>query len=169
MKKMGYEAIENRAHPFSYKFNGESVLDIGGGPCSVLLKCSGYKSATVIDPCAYPNWVHARYKELGIEYIVQKGEEIDISKKYDVCLIYNVLQHTEDPHKIIENALKVCKELRIFEWVNIPISLGHIHVFTENMLNGWLWGKGKVEHLNGEAGCIGDSYYGIFKGAYFGT
>ena len=166
-KKMGLPDFEDNGHPFTHKLDAETVLDIGGGPSSILLKCTGYKKGTVIDPCHYPNWVHVRYKEAGIEYLVQKAEDLDITKKYDLVLIYNVLQHTEDPEKIIKNALLISKEIRIFEWIDIPISPGHIHMLTENILDSWLGGVGKTEKLDGTGGCIGMSYFGIFKGKYF--
>ena len=167
-RKMGLEEFDNHGHSFSYKFNGESIIDLGGGPCSLLIRGVGYKSATVLDPCSYPGWVAQRYLSLGINYIVRKAEDLDVSQKYDIVLMYNVLQHTEDPELIVKNALSVCKELRIFEWVNVPKSAGHIHVLTEEKLNEWLGGVGKTEVLTGECGCRGTCYYGIFRGAHYG-
>ena len=71
--------------------------------------------------------------------------------------------HREDTKKIIDNALKCSKVIRIFEWVEEPISDGHIHTLHEKELNKWLGGYGKTERLN-ENGCVGLAYYGIFKG-----
>ena len=166
MKKMGFESFNNTGHTFAQKIEADKVLDIGGGPCSLLLKAVGFKKGTVIDPCSYPMWVHQRYKEAGIKYIVQKAEDMDITKRYDLVLIYNVLQHTENPEKIIKNALAVSKEVRIFEWLHVSKSIGHIHVLTTELLNEWLGGNGKEELLH-ESGCDGIAYYGIFKGARF--
>jgi hypothetical protein len=139
----------------------KTILDIGGGPVSILLKLN-FKKGYVFDPCNYPNWVSERYKENNIDYQKIKGEDIkDI--KVDEVWIYNVLQHTDNPQKIIENALKASKVIRIFEWVEEPISDGHIHTLHKDELDKWLGGEGKTEQLN-ENGCIGLSYYGIFKG-----
>ena len=164
--KMGLQRFHDGKSPYNFDLGGVKVLDIGGGPVSILLKCINFKG-TVIDPCDYPSWIAERYKAVGINYLKVKGEDLDTSEKYDMVMIYNVLQHVEDPEKIIKNALAVSKEIRIFEWLNIPVTAGHLHIFTENMLNKWLWGVGKTEQLN-ESGCVGLSYYGIFKGENYG-
>ena len=83
---------------------------------------------------------------------------------YDEVWLYNVLQHTQDPEKIIRNAQRAGRIIRIFEWIETRISIneGHPHSFTEQQLNEWLGGEGKVETLNGQANCWGKCYYGIF-------
>ena len=169
MRKMGFRYSPNGKTSYNYDLEGKSVLDIGGGATSVLLLCSNFSSATILDPAldSYPEWVKLRYKSIGIDYLSCKGEDLDLSKFYDIALIYNVLQHTEYPEKIIKNALAVSKEVRMFEWVNTFITNGHPHSFTSNQLNGWLWGTGKVEELH-ESGCDGMAYYGIFKGSRYG-
>lgn len=145
-------------------FSDKTILDVGGGPVSLLLKHK-IKKGFVVDPCEYPNWVRERYRENNIEQKVIKGEDIkDI--QVDECWIYNCLQHTENPQKILDNALKCSIIVRIFEWVEEPISDGHIHTLHEHELNKWLGGYGKTERLN-ENGCIGLSYYGIFKGGLY--
>jgi hypothetical protein len=168
MEKMGYKGFDNRKSSYNFQLNVNSVIDVGGGPVSILLKCTDYKQGTVIDPCVYPAWVSQRYKEAGIRYIKQKGEDININEVYDLALMYNVLEHTEDPQKIIKNALTISKELRVFEWTGSSPRIGHPTVLTANMLNEWLGGRGKVETLHGENGCYGESYYGIFKGEHYG-
>ena len=73
----------------------------------------------------------------------------------------------EDPAKICENALRVGKVVRVFEWINMGVSPGHPHNLTEDKLNGWLKGYGKIEKMTGQNGCKGQCYYGIFKGDKF--
>ena len=90
-----------------------------------------------------------------------KYPEIE-GNRYDEVWIYNCLQHTEDPEFIIKNAKRYGKIIRIFEWVNMAINNGHPQLLTEEKLNKWLGGKGKVEQLNGQANCFGKCYYGIF-------
>lgn len=149
---------------------GKSVLDIGGGPVSMLLKTKNKGYCLVIDPCDYPGWISARYTELGIAHLDTGGEgfieKLGDKKIYDEVLIYNVLQHTIDPEKIIQNARKVSKIIRIFEWIDEPASIGHPHTLTEKNLNKWLGGDGKVTMLN-ESGCVGKAYSGIFKGDHY--
>ena len=145
-----------------WNFGNRSVIDIGGGPCSMLLK-SEAKDRLVIDPCPYPEWVRARYADTGIHYWNIKAEDIDIYIKdqVDLAIIYNVLQHTENPEKIIANAKELAGEIRIFEWIDTPINEGHIHTLTSENLDGWLGGKGKAQFIN-RSPVVGKAYYGIF-------
>ena len=163
-RKMGLQAQMIGGKFPVYDLQGKSVLDIGGGPVSLLLKCPDVKG-TVIDPCDYPEWVSKRYELAGIKYYKLKGEDfiLDdmIPTTYDEVWIYNVLQHRDNPQKIIKNARRVSKLIRIFEWVDTGTNEGHIHNLTEKDLNKWLYGEGKVEQLN-ESGCVGKAYYGIF-------
>ncbi len=159
--RMGLKTFHDGKSPYNFTVDGR-ILDIGGGPCSILLKCPNAKGK-VADPCDYPKWVKDRYKLAKIEYEKTKGEDLS-EKRYDEVWIYNVLQHTENPEKIIKNVLKIGKIIRLFEWINTGTSEGHPHELTEKLLNKWLNGKGKVEQLKGQNTCFGKCYYGIFKG-----
>ena len=161
--KMGLKTFHDGKSPFNFDMKGKSVLDIGGGPVSLLLKCQNLKKGKVVDPCKFPRWVKSRYKAAGIEFEEKKGEDIK-EKGWDEVWIYNVLQHVEDPKKVIENAKKAGRIIRIFEWVEISQSEGHLHTLTEERLNEWLGGEGKTEVLKGQNTCFGKCYYGIFKG-----
>ena len=146
-----------------------SVLDIGGGPISFLLKCANRGAlCAVVDPCKYPDWVAQRYIENNIRYYVQKGENMKFKAGtvFDEAWIYNCLQHTEDPEKIIKKALHYSKIVRIFEWVDNGLADGHIQDLHEKELNKWLGGEGKVEIVN-DRGCHGKCYYGVFKGEHY--
>lgn len=155
LKKMGLQK----------NLQGKSITDIGGGVISMLLKCTNYNVSDVIDPIfsTCPQWVLDRYYANGIIAVAKKAEDIKRHRVVDEVWIYNCLQHTEKPEQVIKNAKKFAKIIRIFEWINIPISEGHIHELTEDRLNQWLGGEGKAETIN-ESGAIGDCYYGIFKG-----
>jgi hypothetical protein len=161
-KKMGLSPLTDYGHFPVYDLENKSVLDIGGGPTSILLKCKNIKQGTVIDPCDYPKWVDERYKAKGIMYQRVKGEDL-VSIPNDEVWIYNVLQHVDSPEKIISNARYSGKIIRLFEWIDMPPVEGHPHTLTEEKLNQWLNGEGKVEILN-ENGCNGKAYYGIFLG-----
>lgn len=166
--KMGLKAeMDNGKYP-SFDMQGKSILDIGGGPVSLLLKCKNFKNGYVIDPCDYPEWVHDRYKIAKIDYwqIPAEAEELKHLIPYDEVWIYNVLQHVQDPEKVIANARDIAKVIRIFEWVDMPPVVGHPHELTEAKLNKWLGGEGKVEQLD-EDGCRGKAYYGLFKGKLY--
>jgi hypothetical protein len=159
---LGLQVVPNEYTNYRIPMKGETILDIGGGPSSILLKMENIKG-TVIDPCDYPQWVADRYKTAGIEYLKEKAEDLDTSRRYDEVLIYNCLQHTEFPKKIIDNAKKVGKLIRLFEWVNTRVNEGHPHAFTPEQLEEWLGGKGKVTKLSG-GGLYGTSFSGVFLG-----
>lgn len=158
-KRMGLKFHHDGKSPFNIDCGGKSVLDIGGGPYSMLLFCKNVKG-TVIDPCEYPAWVRERYREAGIKLSRLAGEDME-EGGFDCCWIYNCLQHAKDPEKIITNARKVSKLIRIFEWIDCGTSDGHPHELTESKLNEWLGGEGKVEQIN-ENNAVGRCYYGIF-------
>lgn len=165
-KKMGLSPEMNNGKYPVIDIQNKSVIDIGGGESSLLLKTINKGDCVVVDPCLYPNWALKRYEECGIKFIQQPAEEFTTDKVYDMCLIYNVLQHTMDPERIIKNALSCCKVLRIFEWIDEPISIGHPQLLTEEKLNKWLCGQGKVEMLN-ESGCHGRAYYSVVPGNHY--
>ena len=167
-KKMGLDLVGNEKTPYVFDLHGASILDIGGGATSLLLKCVNF-TGEVLDPLPMPEWVKERYHEAGIDLIQEKAEAIlnevtfcDKEASYDEVWIYNVLQHTESPKMVIDNAKQLGKIIRIFEWLNTPISDGHLHTITKEQLNEWLGGEGKVEVMNTRP-TIGIAYYGIFK------
>lgn len=151
---------DNKRWPV-YDLGGKSVIDIGGGPSSLLLKTINVKRPTVIDPCVYPDWVGQRYECARIDYVVRAAEDLALAS-FDEAWIYNVLQHTNDPQKIVQNARSAARLVRMFEWVDTPPTPGHPHMLTSSQLNGWLDGEGKVELMNGENSCYGPAFYGVF-------
>ncbi len=156
---MGLIELSSSQFSFYYNLNGRSILDIGGGPVSLLLKCVNVKSGMVVDPLEYPDWIAKRYSHAGITYAQAPGEEITIVG-FDEVWIYNVLQHVRDPGLIIEKAKRAGKIIRIFEWLEIGEAPGHPHNLLEDQMNEWLGGEGKV---NADVP-RGKEYYGIFKG-----
>lgn len=166
--KMGLKQTHNIKTPYTFNLEQKSILDVGGGPYSLLLKCENFKKAVVVDPCEYPAWVHERYKSAGIDDYRIAGEDfLDLKLGvFDEVWIYNVLQHTRVPEKILTNIRKSAKIIRIFEWVETGTAIGHPQNLTKPDLDKWLGGVGKVENIN-QGGCVGLCYYGIFKGNHY--
>ncbi len=123
-----------------HDLEGKSVLDIGGGPVSLLLKSENGGRMDVIDPAPYPTWVWQRYKAHGVNLFQMRAEDFEPKFKYDECWIYNVLQHVDSPGQVIATAQEASDTLRIFEWVNVPGDKMHPHVLTIEALRGWLGG-----------------------------
>lgn len=149
-----------------YDLGGKNVLDIGGGPTSMLLKCIHRGDLCMVqDPCPYPSWVSVMYMRCGITYSMSAGETSPYPTDFfDECWIYNVLQHTEDPWAIIQRARAAASIIRIFEWLDIPPHPGHPSELKDYLLDQWLEGVGFIEDMDGENGCIGRAYYGVFRG-----
>jgi hypothetical protein len=173
-EKMGLRWFHDGKSPYNIDVEGKSIMDIGGGPVSMLLKCHNLKLGEVVDPCDYPEWIYARYEEAKINYTICKGEDIlDVmeeeqweDKVWDEVWIYNCLQHVDDLKKVVDNAKSLSKIIRIFEWIENGVSPGHPWDLTEELLNDLLGGVGKVEYVN-QNGCVGKCYYGIFKGDHY--
>lgn len=159
-RKMGLGFHHDGKSPHNIDLNGASVLDVGGGPVSLLLKCVNFSRAKVVDPIQFPSWVLERYRCARIEFEQVMGEHMDESG-WDECWVYNVLPHVENPYMVIRNAKKAAKVVRIFDWINTHLAAGHPQSVTAEELDGWLGGEGRVELINIPQ-CRGLAYYGIF-------
>lgn len=147
-----------------YDLAAASVLDLGGGPVSMLLKTINLRRGVVVDPGEFPPWVAARYKAAGLDYRRRKAEDFTRSTtQFDECWIYNVLQHVVDPEKIVANARKLAITVRLFEWIDLPPYEGHLHMLTQADLDRWLDTAGSTEQMN-ENGCVGPAYYAVASG-----
>ena len=166
--RMGLRPEWGGAHPPTYDLHGHSVIDIGGGPVSILLKTQNAGRKVVADPGMYPDWVTGRYEHCGIEYWRTNGEDID-GFTFDEIWIYNVLQHVQDPELVISRARALGGIIRLFEWIDVEPYDGHPHLLTKKMLDAALTPSGDghasfVVDLN-ERGCVGRAYYGVFRGS----
>lgn len=161
--RLGLVAEWGGAHPPTYNLAGKSVLDIGGGPVSLLLKCRNRGRCVVVDPGEFPPWVFERYEHCGIGFWHGPAEEITPGEgpRFDEVWIYNVLQHVLDPASVIERARASADALRIFEWVDIPAYDGHPHTLTKSSLEEWIGRPGFVSQLN-ERGAVGRAFYGVY-------
>lgn len=145
----------------AYDIEGKSIIDLGGGPTSMLLKCFNFDQALVVDPCEYPDWVAQRYAAHGVEYAQANAEDLVAGDaRFDEAWFYNVLQHTEHAREIVEVARRNAKVVRCFEWIDTERTLGHPTVLTEQLLNEWLDTVGVTEHIN-ENGAYGRCYYAV--------
>jgi hypothetical protein len=144
---------------YSFDAAGARIIDIGGGPTSMLLKTINLGNGLVVDPLEYPMWTYDRYSAKGIDSTICRGEDI-YEEGFDEAWIYNCLQHTDDPDLIIKNALRAAKTIRLFEWVDIPPHDGHPQMITKKMLDDAIGSEGRLVDL-AEAGCFGKAYYNI--------
>lgn len=137
-RKMGLGPINDGGRWPLYDLPGFRVLDIGGGPVSMVLKCRGLDRAVVVDPCDYPSWTRDRYESVGVELVKMPAEDYVPDQIFDEVWCYNVLQHTHQPELIVAMMRGAASLVRIFEWVEMPPSPGHPHEFSSAQLADWL-------------------------------
>ena len=159
-----------KRHQWSFHVPLESrIVDIGGGPVSMLLKTLGFKEALVVDPIRYPDWTVERYHQHGITVALLHGEDLlghpMCATPFDEAWVYNCLQHVEDPVRILQNARKVARTVRIFEWIDIPPHDGHPHMLTKKLLDDALGIDGAVTEL-WQDGCHGRAYSGVLERSF---
>lgn len=172
-KYLGLEFFHDGNSPYNLDFKGQPALDVGGGPVSLLLRAKRQPAElAVADPCGYPMWTLMRYQEAGITYLRKRGEDLgDLQPNYyGTVLMYNVLQHTEDPEKIFSNiyrALKPGGSFHFFDWIDTPTNTAHpVTLKLEDMAR-MLKGAGfdaeplKRADIN-ENYAIGKASYGVF-------
>lgn len=131
--------------------NNKTILDIGGGPCSLLLKC--YRArGWVTDPFPVPHWVNQRYLAAGVVYTQVKAEEIDThhtigGMRFDEVWIYNVLEHVDSPRQVVANAIRAGRIVRIMDRLETPIEGPHRHSLRKADLDDWFGREGATTVL----------------------
>jgi hypothetical protein len=109
----------------------KSIVDLGAGPMSLLLRAKTTGSRVAIDPLTMAQWAVERYAKEGIEFHNEPAETWRAGQ-YDECWIYNCLQHVQDPAKVLATAKASAMTIRIFEW-RVGVSEGHLHALTEQL------------------------------------
>jgi len=156
--------------PYVINKPGKSIIDIGGGPTSLLLKTKA-GTKTVIDPCDYPAWVRGRYEQNDIRWVKSVAEtyQSELAETADEVWLYNVLQHTTDPQKIFENTRGYLKKggvFRFFDWIETDTNIAHPISLTASDVEQYLAGAGfvgadvKIVELH-ENGAYGKAAYCI--------
>ncbi len=150
----------------SIDFQGKSVIDIGSGPASLLLRSHNYSKAHAVDPLMdkFPQWVRDRYTSVGITPVASGGEDMDTNQIFDEAIEYNVMQHVRDYELILYKMRRIAKVVRVVEWLNVPSDELHPHILTEEILNRCLGGKGMVEQVHEPYMFDAQMYYGVFEG-----
>lgn len=173
-KYLGLQFEHDGNSPFVINKTGMNIVDIGGGPVSLLLKTKAWLKI-VIDPCPYPKWVLDRYSANGVDWMKMPGEDFtDMMPQADEIWMYNVLQHTSDPQKIFHNIYDNLKEggtFRFVDWVDTPTNAAHPVSLTYQEVGEMIIAAGFTSdpgiYLNekeiNENQAVGKIAYGIFK------
>ena len=139
--RMGLSGVQDGGRWPIYDMHGFNILDVGGGPVSLLLKTRGAGKMHIVDPCEYPAWTQERYEAAGIHVYRMPAEDFKVQNAqvtYDEAWCYNVLQHTIDPEKVVAMMRRKAKLVRWFEWIDMPPHEGHPHELKADLLDQWL-------------------------------
>ena len=117
---------------FPLDLGGISVVDLGAGPISLLLRSKNGRRRIAVEPLDYGDVVRNNYSNAGIELVQLPIEDFRTEEIFDEVWMYNVLQHTISPDDCLKIAKSLGKKLRLFEWLDIPPHEGHPHCFTED-------------------------------------
>ena len=134
-KKPLYSLSRNRSKKVvskisKYLKNGDSVLDIGAGTCNICEILNKKKfNATPLD-----------IKNLSlvdkIKPVIYNGEIIPFNNdNFDISLILFVLHHTDEPEKIILEAMRVSKRIIIAEDIYTNIFNKYLTYTADCFLN----------------------------------
>lgn len=152
--------------PYVINKEGLDILDVGGGPVSLLLKTKA-DNKVVIDPCEFDRWVLDRYIANNIRYNKNDAESMKYTGKFDEVWLYNVLQHTEDPAKIFDNVYKALKKggtFRFLDWVDTQVNVAHPTTLTAEQINQWVekYEQPLIKVNINENNATGTIVYGVF-------
>lgn len=115
----------------------KSVIDLGCGPVSLLLRSKNFSFAYAVEPNDYGDVVNKKYIEKNINLIKSPIENLkkeQLKEKFDELWMYNVLEHVISPKECLEKILELCpSKIRIFEWLDIPPHQGHPFLLTEEL------------------------------------
>lgn len=172
-KYMKLDFIHDGNSPYVIDKTGLDILDVGGGPVSLLIKTTANRK-TVIDPCPFPNWVHDRYDANDVGLVSATGElfykpKYKLENTHDEVWMYNVLQHTESPQRIFDNIHKVLKSggvFRFLDWIDTPTNTAHPISLSYETLSEWLakyYDQPLLKTNINENGAVGTIAYGVFQ------
>lgn len=115
-----------------HDLGGRSVVDIGGGPCSLLLQCRNVGRGVVVDPMPLSEAEADRYRKAGVTYLQVRAEDFAPSgESYDEVWMMNVLQHVGDPAVVLRKVGQMAQLVRIFEWLDQDAREGHCATLPE--------------------------------------
>jgi hypothetical protein len=161
------EDAEDLKHNYDtpiFDLKGESVVDLCGGPSSLLLRCKNFSKAIVVDPGDFPDYIANRYKAKGIDWVKMPAEEFVYDKTYDNIFLYNALPHVFDAKLIVENAKKFSRKIRVCESIHAGTDDQHFYDLSQEFLEYLFEQKGIVKDMFEPAPSPrGLHFFGVFK------
>lgn len=96
----------------SKNLQGKSIIEIGPAKVAGLYFCKNYGKSYIIEPTVYQDAIP--FYDPEITFIHEAAETCDFPK-VDEAWLFNVLEHTINPTKIVEICKKNCDTIRFFE------------------------------------------------------
>jgi hypothetical protein len=106
----------------------KSIAEIGPARIPGLFFCKNYSKSYVIEPTYYPE-TDEYYRGKNIVRIFEKAENCKFPQTDEIWLL-NLLQHVQDPDKLIALCKKNAKTIKFFEPIDYPISVEHPFTFS---------------------------------------
>lgn len=131
---------------------GLSVIDVGGGPESLLLDYPEI-DGTVLDPLSFGEEDERRYAEASIKRLILPVEQWESNgrpERYDEVWVYNCLQHVRDLDEAFRRIRNMGKTVRLWEWCEIPTDSMHLHVLTADRIRRAMQGWKIVDEMEGK-------------------
>jgi len=174
-------AREDLMHSYSQSYNiifdylginkedlkNKSVLEIGPAFYPALFSVQT-KESHVIEPLfdQFPEEIKNIYNFKKINVFKNMAEELDkLNIKVDEIWIFNLLQHVQDPEKILINSYSVSSVVRIFEPIDWPTDICHPHTFSKKFFEDIFPKTNFKVHIGGsiknfhDANCIYGTIY----------
>lgn len=119
-KGIGTSYFENSAAEIKEVFDSFSqlsddikILEIGSGAFGIVSFIHDSKNRVGIDPLEYyygtvPEFTDKRDKN--VRYLTAKGEDIPFDEFFDIIILDNVLDHCENPQKVISEVKRLSKK-----------------------------------------------------------
>jgi len=117
-----------------------SVLELGAGPQGLVTRYAPNATRKVaVEPMRLTSDDATAYAAAGVELHSMTIEQWAARNPYvtfDEVWMTNVLQHVEDPEAVLAIAEQATERtLRIFEWIEEPTSIVHLHTITSRMID----------------------------------
>jgi glycosyltransferase involved in cell wall biosynthesis/SAM-dependent methyltransferase len=158
--------------PHDLNMGNKTILDVGCGPVSMLLRAT-HGGAAGVDPLLMSEETKAKYAHANIALYHGKAEDFEPPQHFDEAWMYNCLQHVDDPDKVMAMLLQSADAVRIFEWIEMPNDSMHPHSLRIDQFERWIqpdrwsysiWNAGELRfsHAHGRYIAIHATREGIF-------
>lgn len=128
-----YNIIFNYLEIDKEELKNKTILEIGPAYYPALLNVNT-KESYVVEPLfdQFPQQIRDLYNNKKINVLKCMAEDLDkVNLNFDEVWIFNLLQHVQDPEKVLNNAYQHSSKVRIFEPINLPTDICHPHTFDK--------------------------------------